>query len=340
MGIIPVILLALLSLKINVLTSRYVMNTAPIYTILLAGTITNLYYSKILYRYLSILLLAIWISIVCIGLNHYYFHSIKTPDWLALMNYLNKNTNEEDMVIQAAADAAFDFYYDNVKHINVDKISLPATPQQNSQDIYHKLITARNQYNSIWLTAQGFTDWPNYGVTENWLDNHMQRVIDTNINGLRIQQYKTWEVTNEEIRTDYLAINFGHIATLVNIKAITEVQPTGELTLWTYWEAANQTITPLKIFTHLVKDDTIVTQDDHNPQRGHIQTVNWRVNNIYRDVTYLAYANMLTPDTYQLHIGMYNPITGKRVTVLGENRNYITVTLIKNNDGNFTLIKG
>lgn len=312
-AITPVLMLAIVTLRLNVLAPRYVLGTIPGLLILVVGLGIWLYEKSNVWRVVSVLFLTGWITLNLLSVWHYYTDYAKTPNWIALTHYLNTHVEPHDLVIQAAADASFGYYYHQVYAIPADERALPADPTQPAAEIESELAQVSDRYDSLWIAAQGFTDWQNYGVLENWLDQNMLRIIDTRTDGLRIQQYIQPEATAQD--TPPLAV-FNQAAALVDMNIITPPQPTGELTVHLRWTPQSTTLNPLTVFVHLIDANTgeLVAQDDHPPQHGRITTITWDSTQTYADAHHLPNVSALPAGSYQLAIGLYEPQTGDRLT--------------------------
>ena len=322
LSLLPPILLALVTIELNVLAPRYILGSVPAYLALVAWLIVDLWQRRtVLTRILGALILAGWLLITALTLITHYTHYQKTPDWLSLSAYLADNVEADDLVIQAAADASFGYYYHVAYDIPADERALPAQPWQSEDEIHRELLQAAAEYDAIWLAAQGFTDWSNYGVVEAWLDENLQQVIDTESAGLRAEQYRSWDVSADEITSEGALAQFSDVVEVVDVRIFEAPQPTGELVVWVYWRPLRQTEMPLKGFVHLVGDVNPATgaplwsQDDHEPQLGRAQTTRWEVGRIYRDVFMLPYADTLPSGSYDLLLGIYNPETRTRLPV-------------------------
>lgn len=320
LGLIPPILLALVSLRLNVLAPRYILATLPAYILAGAYVIVSAIQSqRRAQQALAGVLLCAWLSLSVWSLSHYFGGYQKTPDWRALNRHLADHVQADELVIQAASDAAFGYYYHQIERIAADERALPAQPNQPAAEIEQVLETASTDYAALWLAAQGFTDWQNYGVVERWLDANMQRVIDTHANGLRIQQYRRWQVDPTEIPALQAPATFTDAAQLLGARVFTAPQPSGELVVWAYWQPLRQTPTPLKTFVHLVGGINPQTgaplwaQDDHEPQNIGGITQHWQTDTVYRDVFTLSNVSSIPAGTYNLLIGMYDAQSGTRV---------------------------
>ncbi|MEM6281707.1 MAG: glycosyltransferase family 39 protein [Chloroflexota bacterium] len=326
-AIVPVVLLSIVTLRLNVLAPRYVMGVIPAWALVIALLANRGG------RWIGGGLVAGWIALSFVGTYTYHTDQPKAPDWNALSIYLAENAAADDLVIQTSVDPGFGYYYNDVYRIPVDELALPASPEQPADEIEAQLASLSREYDSLWLAAQGFTDWPSYGVVETWLEANMQRVIDTDPAGLRAEQYMPWDVSSDEITTDAPLAVFGDVAELVDVRVVQPPQPTGELVVWAYWRPMVQTDSPYKVFLHMAGDFNPATnsplwaQDDREPQNGRAATDVWEPGTLYRDVYTLPGVNTVPEGDYTLLMGMYDPVTGERLTIDGGGDAYTIDTI-------------
>lgn len=312
-GFVPPLLLSLVSLRLNVLAPRYVLGAVPAHVLFLALLIANL---GRINRTLGAVIAAGWLVVALPTITANY-GQLKAPSWTALSDYLNRTVTPNDFVIQTSTDPAFGYYYNVVYRVPADEGALPAQPNQSAAAIHAELERITREYDAVWLAAQGFTDWQSYGIVEAWMDTNMQRVIDTDVAGLRAELYMPPTVRAAEITTDTPLATFGDVAELVDVRVFNTPQPTGELVMLAYWRPLSQTDTPLKGFVHLLgkfnpaTGGPVWTQDDHEPLPT--PTTNWQVGTLYRDVYTLPGAANVPPGEYTLLIGLYDAQTGQRI---------------------------
>ncbi|MBC7809960.1 MAG: glycosyltransferase family 39 protein [Burkholderiales bacterium] len=323
LGIVPLMLLAAVSARLNIFTPRYVLAAAPVYTLLFATLAvegSRLIRQPMIQRGVSALLISAWLGISGYSLYNYYFDPLyaKSHDWPALTDYLREHTSPDDLVIQTSVDAAFGVYYD----APATDIGLPANPEEPVADIIATLENAQERYRSIWLVANPFTDWPNAGVVDAWVLENMQQVRDTETDGLRIEQYMTWVVPPEELDSAQVfspPANFG-VTELLGVRVFPP-EPSGVLTIWAYWHPLSTSERPLKVFVHLIgamnpaTGTPLWTQDDRFPQNGRIESTSWTADRLYRDVYVLPLEGVPSGE-YQLEIGLYDVETNERDTLV------------------------
>ncbi|MEO8611631.1 MAG: glycosyltransferase family 39 protein [Chloroflexota bacterium] len=325
MGFVPLLLLCILSLKLNIFAPHYVLSTVPAYILILAypsppppprvqrgGEIqiglSRSYLSKIR-QFASIGIVGLWLIGAGYTLRNYFDDPayIKSPNWPAAMGYVRQYVTADDLAIQLSVDPAFGYYYD----LPALNIALPSYPSQSRDDIQARLQEYTIGRKSVWLMGQTFPDWPNYGVVEGWMNDHFQSVLKTQVSGLHVEQFMPWTVSDDEVETIPLT-TFGNVVDLMGVDVLYPPEVTRDLTVLLYWRAKNQSDAPLKVFVHL-GDNPILAQDDHFPQDGFISTDHWQVGTVYRDVYHLPLTTPL-PAGYELDIGFYNPDSGERIT--------------------------
>jgi mannosyltransferase len=320
LGIVPLMLLALVSTRLNVFTPRYVLGAAPAYVLAVASAVGVLCQRNKLVCGAKWLLVLGWLAVSVYSLKNYYFQLdyAKSPDWPSLVSYIEREAAPDDIIVQAAADEALNFYYEEFG-LNIDRKQLPANPQQSTDEITLLLTNDMQTHRSIWRVGQTFPDWPSAGVVETWLNDNMQQVRSTSVSGIRTQQYMRWEVSESEIEGASI-VSFGGIAELSGWQVIEPQNRSDHVTVWLYWRPLLQSETPLKVFVQLVgalnpaDGSPLWSQDDHFPQDGRISTASWTPETLYRDI-YTVSLDNVPAGNYTLIAGLYDPETGVRVPV-------------------------
>lgn len=314
--ILPLVGLAMAATRLNVFEPRYVLGSAPAYTLTGGGLIWLLSrYGR--WRSLALAVVSLWLVLIGISLTHHYFDPAtrKARDWPALATYLKANVSDGDLVIQTGTDAAFGYYYNRADIAAID-IGLPARPEQPVDEIITTLERVTADFDGLWVVGQSFRDWPNYGIVEDWAQMNLQELIDVQIDGLPARYYRPWQVQPEEVGVGSIA-TFGDVARLRSA-TVQPIQPVDTLTVWLIWEPMRTTEQPLKTFVHLVGPTNPATgtplwsQDDQEPQSGRTTSTDWEVGGLYRDVYELSVAGVPTGD-YRLLVGLYDPVTNERI---------------------------
>lgn len=324
LGAVPPLLLTLVSLRLNVFTPRYVLASAPAYTLVFAGLVvfgSRRAPTRTAQRALTAGLLAGLVTISAASLLTYYFDYAKAPDWRTLAAYLHARVDPADtLVIQAAADEAFTYYFANWS----DHQRLPANPNQSAAEIASILEADERQYANIWLVANPSPGWPNAHVGAEWLANNMQLIQADSVAGLSARRYSPWQVAASELPPGSGA-QFGSVAQLLGVRVLDQPTAADELVLLAYWQPLASAPTDLKVFVHLVPaaapTAAPAAQDDQLPQDGRISARGWSGSGRFRDIYTLA-LKPLPAGTYSLFIGLYDPETGARVPLADGSDSY------------------
>jgi len=319
LGIAPLVVLCAAALKFGIFTPRYVMLSAPAYILLGCLVMVQMWQTGARRgRFLAVTIGLMWVALNAYTLNLYYHDPLyhKTRDWRALSVYLAHNVAPDDLVIQTAVDAGFGYYYHLIGGAALD-IGLPDNFDQPAAEIRQVLAQRAAMHRSLWIVARTFRDWPNYGIVEAWVEEHLQLVRQTVIDDLPVRQYMRWEVVPDEIGSTPLA-TLAPTVDLAGAKLFLPAEPTGEITLWLYWRPRQRSKTPLKVFVHVLGDINPATgtplwaQSDYEPQQGRVHTDSWAVGTVYRDVYTLTVRDLPAGD-YHIVAGLYDPLTNTRV---------------------------
>ena len=319
LGGLPLLLLAIVSLRLNVFTPRYVLSVASALVILASALVVAQWTGRhVAGRAFSIVVLGGWLAVTGYSLRNYYFVSdyAKSPDWPALIAYLEATARPEDMIIQAAADEAFNYYFEQSALSN-DRKQLPANPRQPAEEIAMLLEQDAQTHPRIWLVAQTFPDWPSAGIVERWLSTHLQQIRATSVSGLRVEEYRPWQPAADAPTGTPLA-TFGDLAELTGASIDTAMGDQHAALVVLYWRPLRDSETPLKFSVQLIGATNPATgtplwsQDDQFPQDGRLSTTTWTAGETFRDVYTLPLAGV-PPGEYTVVVRLYNPDTGERI---------------------------
>ncbi|GAB5492108.1 MAG: hypothetical protein Phog2KO_23230 [Phototrophicaceae bacterium] len=331
LAIIPLITLGVISTQLAIFRPRYVMLAVPAYILLVSYSVYLLWQTSVT-KIVSFALLFIWIGISAVSLNNYYHNPAyeKAPDWRALMTYLEQNVGADEVIIQTSVDASFGYYYGK-SEIVAGEFALPADVTQPIPDVIDAMQATSEQFDSFWVLGQTFPDWQNAGVVEDWAFDNLQLTRETSLLGLPVRQFMAWTVDSEAISNQPLVTFADNLSLLETV--IFAPEPTNELSIHLYWDAIEQTDSPMTIFVHLVGSinpetgSPLWAQDDHPPQNGRVSTDLWQVDTIYRDV-YVLDLEAVPSGEYQIFVGFYDPVTNERMLTENAEDAYIIGEII------------
>jgi hypothetical protein len=104
------------------------------------------------------------------------------------------------------------------------------------------------------------------------------------------------------------------------------------LRLQLYWQSLAQTDTDYTVFVHLRNGaGETVAQTDKPPADGKYPTLLWDQGDTVPDTFVINLSSDLGPGTYQLVVGLYDPMTGVRLSVPGTIDNSVSLTEINLN---------
>ncbi|MDX2160545.1 MAG: glycosyltransferase family 39 protein [bacterium] len=305
LGILPLVLITLVSLRLNVFTPRYILFVSAVYIVICAYLVTRNHLGALV----GIALLGV---MIIANVQYFYTDYRKAPDWRMLAAFLSENLDRQAQVIQLAADEAYTFYHEGYA-LPSDPLRLPANPRQSAAEISSSLATAAADHESLWIIADAPPAWTNRSVVTEWLHDRLQRTRSVNVGGLRAQEYRAWHVVGDHLPI----VNFDDTVRLLNGWQVFQ-EPDRSLTVWAYWQPLRTTEQPLHVFLHLVgavnprTGTPLWAQDDQAPQDGRAATTLWEPGQILRDVYSISLADV-PADQYNLVIGLYDPADGTRL---------------------------
>jgi len=88
----------------------------------------------------------------------------------------------------------------------------------------------------------------------------------------------------------------------------------GQVRVRLVWYAENAAVQPFIVFVHLLQGDQRIAQADSPPAGGYYPSEAWRPGDVIVDEHWLDWPNLQGDE--QVMIGLYNPISGKRLNVL------------------------
>jgi hypothetical protein len=114
-------------------------------------------------------------------------------------------------------------------------------------------------------------------------------------------------------------VSLGHKITLLGYDMVTEpIVGGGRLRVTLYWQPQEIIKNSYVVFVHLLgPDGVLVAQHDGIPVEGTIPTNDWVVGEVITDRHQVEFTNLL-PGEYKPVVGMYDPITGKRLLASNE----------------------
>ncbi|MFZ1396899.1 MAG: glycosyltransferase family 39 protein [Candidatus Promineifilaceae bacterium] len=115
-----------------------------------------------------------------------------------------------------------------------------------------------------------------------------------------------------------LSADFDQGIRLLGYDLTANASPGEEISLMLLWQATAQPDKAYTIFVHLVNDEGyLLTTGDSPPVQGDFPTNLWRTDNWIDDEHKLQLPPNLLPSSYRLQIGLYDPVSGVRLSLVG-----------------------
>lgn len=111
-------------------------------------------------------------------------------------------------------------------------------------------------------------------------------------------------------------IRFGRFARLLGYGLEPREPRAGEVVeLSYYWQALKPMAEDLAVFVHFIRDGKVRFQQDHEPLHGSYPTSRWQEGELVRESYRVRLPQEMPAGEYEIRIGLWNPMTGKRVRV-------------------------
>jgi hypothetical protein len=142
------------------------------------------------------------------------------------------------------------------------------------------------------------------------------------------------EITVESVRPQHETnVHLGDVVNLVGYdvvpQQVSESATPAPLEMIFYWQTLSTMNDDYTVFVH-IRNETgvVVAQKDGPPAGGIYPTSLWAVGEIIEDETVVP-LDRLEPGRYELIVGLYDPVTGERLTVEGTTDNSILLQSIE-----------
>ncbi len=155
---------------------------------------------------------------------------------------------------------------------------------------------------------------------EGWLNRHGYRAWERWYGGVRLVLYGT-SFGREGVATEQpLRLNLGEEVTLLGYRLWDEEVKVGEvMRLTLYWEASGEVSKDYKVFVHLMDGaGRLVAQRDSEPVGGSKPTTGWEIGEEIVDRYGILVSEGTLSGSYELVVGMYDPVSGERLPIVGQ----------------------
>ena len=311
------------SLQRPAFDERYFMVSTPPYYLFIALSLVTLLDLRRAARVMPAIVVSLILGVCGVSLYNYYHDPAyaRAPDWRALTDYFSRHTRAGDVVIQNYPDPAASYYYD----FDAPWIVLPESFPVDREATGHKLDELVGGYSRIWLTPQVWRFWDDQGLVEHWLNEHTERVFETQVDRFTVLLYHTPRQYVQELVP--LDVRLGKDIRLVGYvvrddlgQAVDKVEigPEEQIRLTLYWQASASVGEDYVVFVHLLDGmGWLRGQQDNQPRRGTFPTKAWVPGELVVDTYQVPVAADAPPGDYAVEIGMYRPVDGTRLTVSG-----------------------
>ena len=316
--ILPVFMLSIAALNWQVFHARYVLASTMGLALLVALLWDRLWQKR---RVMAVILSLFVFGSFGYSLLHYFDSYRKAVDWGTLVEWMSEMLTPTDVVIQQSHDPAFSWHFAHTA-TGAREVNLPVHPEQQRDEIEQALANLTDHQAIAWTVGREFQDWPNQGVVQDWLSTNRQIWFQGESDGIPYAAYLPVEPSSDEIN---MMVNqgeiFGH-PDVVELRGYLLDTTPDALLLRLFWVPIQQSAVPLKVFIHLVRmgERQPSAQADKPPL---IASDSWTSEEMLREIYTLPKENLPAGD-YSIYVGWYDPVTGIRLPVNGQDSTQLT----------------
>jgi 4-amino-4-deoxy-L-arabinose transferase-like glycosyltransferase len=320
-SLLPIVLLSLLAITTGhgYFHPRYV--AASSVPMVIAITALLSHRSKSLaFRSARVFGIAVFLSACAVSLIHYRYdpHFAKAPPWREIVALLVAQGQPSDLVLRNYPDPAFDYYYRGPADTRV----LPRSQNGPADETLTDLNVLSEQYTYIWFLPVESRIYDRDAIVSTWLEQNLPLISEQWVGPTRIKQYASPSYLVPEISLD-TPVNYADTVLLLGYRTtppLSALKQGTTINLELFWQPVAQSDESYKIFLHLLgpqHDDTLLwAQDDQLPGDGRLSSVDWPLNQVFRDVYQLTIPESAPSGVYYLTVGLYSETTGSRLPPL------------------------
>ncbi len=251
----------------------------------------------------------------------------KSPDWRALTDCLEAETEHADVIVLNYPDPTFSYYYDGRSPSFIVPHGL--LTQEVKLETSESLRLLSERYDRIWFYPQKDADWDDEGFVETWLSHRARLIEQRKIFDFRWLIYEPAPASAADVQRP-LAFRLREPIWFRGYKCDTgkaqesgviSVQSGRRLDLSLFWKATARVETSYSVFIHLIDaQHHIWAQQDSVPQGGDFPTDEWMGGDVIADWYSILVPLDTPPGDYLLVARMHDSSNGQRLAVFDERR--------------------
>lgn len=267
------------------------------------------------------------LAVVLWGFNlRQYYHDPRRgagDDYMALVGYLERRARPDDVLL--VSNHMYMGFFMNYNRSPVQwyaLLSKGADPALEEEGLLERVVS---RHRRVWLAIDRVPELGLPRPAEKWLTLHAYQMDEQVFSDYaRLLLYTTGDHPDQPTPGYPLGLNLDRGIRLVGYDLSasappTELTPGDEVRLSLLWEAKSAPRGDYKVFVQVLNGaGELVWQVDRRPAAGFRPTVEWRVGEWVRDNYGLRVPEDWPPGHYRLIVGLYDPVTMERLTVVGQ----------------------
>lgn len=246
--------------------------------------------------------------------NYHFDPQYARDDYRGIAQYISALERRGDAVLLNAPNQweIFTYYYKGDSPVYPLPRSRPLDEAQTADE----LTEIAAEHNRIFAVLWAVDESDPGRFVEGWLVERAYKALDTWYGGVRLVIYAIPTAPPREVQNP-LDVKLGEEIALLGYNLLArEVEAGDILPLTLFWQALAQSTERYKVFVHLLDEAShIVGQQDSEPGDGLNITTIWQPGETVADNYGVLIRPGTPPGEHRIEVGMYNPISGQRLTV-------------------------
>jgi 4-amino-4-deoxy-L-arabinose transferase-like glycosyltransferase len=305
-----------------VFDERYLIIASPAFYLLVgAGPVWLLDHRRTLLAVASLALVGVLLVTGAVALSNYYFNSLfaKSPPWREILDYINHEALPGDALIYTAPLPTIQYYNENRLPSYLVVPRGPETVLTETEEVLRNIFESHTR---VWLIPAAPGDWPVSHQVEPWLDRHSMRLDQTFFRIVHIGLYESPAFFLDTMMPQVVRFEDGIQLNGFRLAdgGSSVVLDAGEaVPLTLVWHAEHPPSMAYTVFTHLVgPDGALWGQWDNPPVWSTYPTNEWTTGEVVFDQYLIPVDGGAPAGDYHLQIGLYDPATGERLSVVDD----------------------
>lgn len=250
----------------------------------------------------------------------------KAPQWRQLFSAVQADFNPAtDTLFYNYPEASITYYASTrAGKAAIPAVLMPPAANEPPEKVAERLAGMLENYRRVWFVPVNGDGWDDTRAVETWLARHAARVRTVEVHWATAELYLTLKTIRAEMTPVGATFANGFSLAGVHLPQNTELGDGDSLGVTLVWTATAPSATPLTVFVQLIDPAGFRRGGyDNQPVRGTYPTTDWLPDETVIDQYTVGLDDGAPSGEYRLWVGMYDALTGARISVVDDAGNSI-----------------